>query len=338
MWDQLLPLHLVTVEVRIIPTYVGSTRRLPAAWWHASNHSHVCGINVNGEHTPSSMSESFPRMWDQRSQNPCKHKSRRIIPTYVGSTLYPFIFKFLDSNHSHVCGINAHHIQLLLVQYESFPRMLDQLLESFRVLLCWRIIPTYVGSTLTSIVLKPVNFESFPHMWDQHHLTFLKCLRQRIIPTYVGSTVHRPACTRDRANHSHVCGINCGGRCTDRQKLESFPRMWDQRGYKMTSLNIERIIPTYVGSTRNVVIVFLIIPNHSHVCGINCENLHVSILGNRIIPTYVGSTFPRGCLRFPTANHSHVCGINFTWVTSDIFSDESFPRMWDQLGVDKLLV
>ena len=167
-------------------------------------------------------------MWDQRYRVFAVSCSRRIIPTYVGSTqLNPQQLQTI-SNHSHVCGIN----------YSVIPQA--------RVL--FRIIPTYVGSTSTEPLrirtepnhshvcginrrrLKPCSMaiESFPRMWDQLAIRGRFRRVKRIIPTYVGSTkslVNRIAKT---TNHSHVCGINSRNDCLTHSKNESFPRMWDQ--------------------------------------------------------------------------------------------------------------
>ena len=46
MWDQLLFLHYINHGIRIIPTYVGSTRGFKNLMQITTNHSHVCGINA----------------------------------------------------------------------------------------------------------------------------------------------------------------------------------------------------------------------------------------------------------------------------------------------------
>ena len=192
--------------------------------------------------------ESFPRMWDQLGRFPRLKDISRIIPTYVGSTpgLIPLILQ--NSNHSHVCGINALFYRIRNYVAESFPRMWDQpplpLQSAFRK----RIIPTYVGSTHDHndhgifianhshvcginafskfVILSPS--ESFPRMWDQlKHFTHIRDGR-RIIPTYVGSTWRSLSAVCSCANHSHVCGINREFPPENRGRNESFPRMWDQ--------------------------------------------------------------------------------------------------------------
>ena len=215
---------------------------------------------------------------------------------------------------------------------ESFPRMWDQLVLRNRDGRKFRIIPTYVGSTLNKLdetnrisnhshvcginALRedelgfPV--ESFPRMWDQPPDEFPGEREARIIPTYVGSTARRKSTRRSRTNHSHVCGINASIGDLMMQLDESFPRMWDQPRLLSYSLATPRIIPTYVGSTGKSISVETAAANHSHVCGINafalqCRRyLHESfprmwdqradaILLDRIfriIPTYVGSTSP----------------------------------------------
>ena len=146
----------------------------------------------------------------------------------MGSTLaVNDLFDFF-SNHSHVCGINSMKRIHICMMGESFPRMWDQLFRHVKIYWCFRIIPTYVGSTLRS-----------------------------------------SGRARLRPNHSHVCGINGLERVHRFPRLESFPRMWDQRMRETRNARNSRIIPTYVGSTKSEFVGMCYPPNHSHVCGIN---------------------------------------------------------------------
>ena len=106
MWDQHVPFTDDEIDIRIIPTYVGSTRHILDYEFLAANHSHVCGIN--GENTSFSRvpHESFPRMWDQLHPGRLSDGRGRIIPTYVGSTCTLVGCRMAAANHSHVCGIN----------------------------------------------------------------------------------------------------------------------------------------------------------------------------------------------------------------------------------------
>ena len=152
-----------------------------------------------------------------------------------------------------------------------------------------RIIPTYVGSThfLSLSFCRPPNHshvcginglntwflrihhESFPRMWDQPHPPVMTKEEIRIIPTYVGSTGPLVQVERSATNHSHVCGINYKSFSFLPSWTESFPRMWDQQLCFSTLGVFDRIIPTYVGSTRIRRGGSIPSTNHSHVCGIN---------------------------------------------------------------------
>ena len=187
--------------------------------------------------------------------------------------------------------------------------MWDQHKPSFSNIILPRIIPTYVGSTYSSVLIgfRASNHshvcginsrkrsrgirqsESFPRMWDQQHKSRLHHLSVRIIPTYVGSTPRVPKKIASKPNHSHVCGINHLQVWKLSLLLESFPRMWDQ--------------PTAITTIAT---------------------------DARIIPTYVGSTFCRRPSGVSEANHSHVCGINQGRGAWHLHCFESFPRMWDQ--------
>ena len=147
MWDQPQFENLPVLFQRIIPTYVGSTRSRRRSRIKPSNHSHVCGINLTQTKKVHSITESFPRMWDQHPVTACKHLPTRIIPTYVGSTQCPYTAFLSRTNHSHVCGINSHQCRQPAPINESFPRMWDQRVYRGERAEGVRIIPTYVGST-----------------------------------------------------------------------------------------------------------------------------------------------------------------------------------------------
>ena len=290
MWDQQLKLRERAAVSRIIPTYVGSTRRTRARRTTGSNHSHVCGINVHNEFISMLIFESFPRMWDQQ-EHPAQHSTQpRIIPTYVGSTPRLLLSSTCRTNHSHVCGINMHMDEAEVKNIESFPRMWDQQLHAECRLALRRIIPTYVGSTFAKNAFRDLA-SNHSHVCGINGVYVTAYARRnRIIPTYVGST-----------------GGFSGGVVTS---VESFPRMWDQLPSARIVLTPFRIIPTYVGSTQYDIPFTKVVSNHSHVCGINgcrtsmmqcwCESFPrmwdqrfftgKGIEFRRIIPTYVGST------------------------------------------------
>ena len=64
MWDQRGGRYRLSAHVRIIPTYVGSTENFRRKTGVETNHSHVCGINIDSIQELDSYNESFPRMWD----------------------------------------------------------------------------------------------------------------------------------------------------------------------------------------------------------------------------------------------------------------------------------
>ena len=151
LWDQPLETDMAVRFLRIIPTYVGSTVSTFHKGAGHPNHSHAYGINAEMLMLSVSDSESFPRMWDQRAcvlrfQAPC-----RIIPTHVGSTKHSRKSSMAASNHSHACGINGIHLSSTIVTSESFPRMWDQQILLAETSSRFRIIPTYVGSTVMSV-------------------------------------------------------------------------------------------------------------------------------------------------------------------------------------------
>ena len=106
MWDQQADIYLLFIYVRIIPTHVGSTTDAFCKLLTITNHSHACGINPLQRASAEHVSESFPRMWDQRHEAEGGGQSDRIIPTHVGSTMRVISTTQMKTNHSHACGIN----------------------------------------------------------------------------------------------------------------------------------------------------------------------------------------------------------------------------------------
>ena len=132
MWDQLPEKKDIKTVLRIIPTYVGSTICILRISQPDANHSHVCGINQEVLQKAADLFESFPRMWDQPCRLCADTLCFRIIPTYVGSTKFIIKIKHCSTNHSHVCGINSISFSIYAAASESFPRMWDQRIQSFR--------------------------------------------------------------------------------------------------------------------------------------------------------------------------------------------------------------
>ena len=151
MWDQRLNACFLRIPHRIIPTYVGSTSGRISWRARSANHSHVCGINSEEEINQAIKDESFPRMWDQRVHRRPDDAARRIIPTYVGSTQASVVLSGHSATHSHVCGINVRTLYCSIEYSESFPRMWDQPRRPRDVNTRFRIIPTYVGSTIRGV-------------------------------------------------------------------------------------------------------------------------------------------------------------------------------------------
>ena len=132
--------------------------------------------------------------------------------------------------------------------------------------------------------------------------------------------------------------------------------MWDQLIFRNIRCLDFRIIPTYVGSTREIRRPDDDAANHSHVCGINytrktrmkvrfesfprmwdqLRSAGCPAVPSRIIPTYVGSTLAAQPVAARPANHSHVCGINIYLLHNIYRFLESFPRMWDQLSFSSI--
>ena len=131
-----------------------------------------------------------------------------------------------------------------------------------------------------------------------------------LIPTCVGSTPLILITQFDIAAHPHVCGEHPNSHICPLVPSGSSPRVWGAHHLARRWLPVSRLIPTCVGSTRAVVLLWPLFPAHPHVCGEHeCGGrwweahsgssprvwgAHLEKLGGaietRLIPTCVGST------------------------------------------------
>ena len=122
-----------------------------------------------------------------------------------------------------------------------------------------------------------------------------------------------------------------------------------------------RIIPTRVGTSIILSIIFLLPLNHPHACGDKTQIGYISMIelgssprvwgqdsnyiGNnsnrRIIPTRVGTRIQLQNSRRISTNHPHACGDKYACRGHTVFSLGSSPRVWGQVApraISKMLV
>ncbi len=129
------------------------------------------------------------------------------------------------------------------------------------------------------------------------------------------------------------------------------PRMWGQRGERVSRVCFGRNTPTYVGTTihRNGRVIRM--AEHPHVCGDNATRdsslvsyggtpprmwgqpswATYSNYGHRNTPTYVGTTTAPSQPAGRGLEHPHVCGDNGQHRGDGSQRGGTPPRMWGQL-------
>ena len=140
------------------------------------------------------------------------------------------------------------------------------------LIVCYRIIPAYAGSTEWSYQhypavqdhprvcgehlelneRQPVSKGSSPRMRGAPLGTPDGQPGRRIIPAYAGSTVQFQAVTTDLVDHPRVCGEHLPEPTNHSQGQGSSPRMQGALPEIGSDTDAERIIPAYAGSTMSV--------------------------------------------------------------------------------------
>ena len=94
---------------------------------------------------------SSPRVWGQDGFLQNYHKWWRIIPTRVGTRWYTAKRRAAERDHPHACGDKAYDKWLTLRNGGSSPRVWGQERNGDKCDKKQRIIPTRVGTSLSSL-------------------------------------------------------------------------------------------------------------------------------------------------------------------------------------------
>ena len=154
-------------QIRIIPTYVGNTQYMWRMMIVHADHPHVCGERGPEDFLAPEERGSSPRMWGTLCILLCKLNRGRIIPTYVGNTALCRLLPLRATDHPHVCGEHALRWAREKHPGGSSPRMWGtRAIEDFDSLVT-RIIPTYVGNTVSD--MPPTTGQAdHPHVCGEH--------------------------------------------------------------------------------------------------------------------------------------------------------------------------
>ena len=165
-------------------------------------------------------------MWGQVQGCADKVAWRRIIPTRVGTSHWLFAPFVRSRDHPHACGDKLKPPWKPVQVEGSSPRVWGQGQCSCRRRYGHRIIPTRVGTSLTSMSVPRVQRDhphacgdkyrwpsdrscgtgSSPRVWGQVRDEFAQQERRRIIPTRVGTRALQDFPIKVTRDHPHACG------------------------------------------------------------------------------------------------------------------------------------
>ena len=162
MWGQDLSDINTTTKTRIIPTRVGTSRRLKNCNFYAKDHPHACGDKDFRHIFDKHFSGSSPRVWGQALKNASLTFLDRIIPTRVGTRIISSLGFPIAWDHPHACGDKFDITQLRKLSTGSSPRVWGQDCCKYNFNPIQRIIPTRVGTSL-SHYHSPNKHRDHPH-------------------------------------------------------------------------------------------------------------------------------------------------------------------------------
>ena len=188
MWGKPCRYQTMPGHSRITPTYVGTTNSWALHGANFEDHPHIRGDHMVIAYLCLTELESPPHTWGPHVYPPEQFKSRRITPTYVGTTFYTSTAIWFSQDHPHIRGDHHAWLSPLAVREGSPPHTWGPPLYVGENDVIERITPTYVGTT-SSLRQRPSRaLESPPHTWGPQDVNYLVWLHVRITPTYVGTT------------------------------------------------------------------------------------------------------------------------------------------------------
>ena len=129
------------------PRVWGALLSPPMMWWTTLAHPHVCGEHGRVVYWGDQKSGSSPRVWGAHHSRKYRKRTRRLIPTCVGSTSPNAYHAQEGLAHPHVCGEHSPQARHIARVTGSSPRVWGAQLVREMPLLDVRLIPTCVGST-----------------------------------------------------------------------------------------------------------------------------------------------------------------------------------------------
>ena len=152
MWGQVIFGRQLQGNHRIIPTRVGTRVLRKKMVLSLEDHPHACGDKLASHIFLFVHQGSSPRVWGQDDFSVNFVRSKRIIPTRVGTSSKNCRIIFIFQDHPHACGDKSIPRNQSFITMGSSPRVWGQASEITRKKADKGIIPTRVGTRKQNVV------------------------------------------------------------------------------------------------------------------------------------------------------------------------------------------
>ena len=126
VWGQVTKGLTKWITTGIIPTRVGTSCACDIFPLFSKDHPHACGDKAVLTAMSSFSDGSSPRVWGQAVSADAVAGDERIIPTRVGTSIQPQIFRRSRRDHPHACGDKNPLYNKTVVKEGSSPRVWGQ--------------------------------------------------------------------------------------------------------------------------------------------------------------------------------------------------------------------
>ena len=162
VWGQAALVWVLPVQMRIIPTRVGTRHGKKPSRAQYEDHPHACGDKLSSRFPDYLFLGSSPRVWGQEGDRKMAVLVMRIIPTRVGTSCIVYHDRFSLEDHPHACGDKDPETSYIGKIVGSSPRVWGQDRPSSPFQVFSGIIPTRVG-TSCSATAKQYRTRDHPH-------------------------------------------------------------------------------------------------------------------------------------------------------------------------------
>ena len=205
----------------------------------------------------------------------------------MGTSERSHSFSLLQRDHPHACGDKSLQEWYDSTRAGSSPRVWGQVSGCIMSGAAVRIIPTRVGTRLPptcsnsltrdhphacgdkvdALVDNADTLGSSPRVWGQGKRSDVVASARGIIPTRVGTSRSGRNGRRNVEDHPHACGDKYAGLRVKACKKGSSPRVWGQDKFCPIGADMDRIIPTRVGTSGKIPLFTTLNWDHPHACG-----------------------------------------------------------------------